>query len=131
MINGEGGRIPEENRVEYVMDMTETAATVWLGLTFNCNRCHDHKFDPLSQRDYYSLSAFFNQTPVDGSGGNPQTPPALEWPTKLQRSTLAKLNDDLKSVGKEVESLEKGLASDRAGPGKGKKGIGEDQSDPG
>ena len=48
MINGEGGRIAEENRVDYVMDMAETAGTVWLGLTFNCCRCHDHKFDPLT-----------------------------------------------------------------------------------
>ena len=56
MINGEGGRIAEENRIDYVMDMTETTGTVWLGLTMNCCRCHDHKFDPLMQRDYYSLS---------------------------------------------------------------------------
>ena len=121
MINGEGGRIPEENRVEYVMDMTETAATVWLGLTFNCNRCHDHKFDPFSQRDYYSLSAFFNQTPVDGSGGNPQTPPALEWATQRQRITLAKLNDAVKAIGKEVEPFERGLAAIAADAEKTKK----------
>src|SRR5690606_30626445 len=52
-INGEGGRIDEENRVDYGMDMTETTGTAWLGLTFNCTRCHDHKFDPLTRRDYY------------------------------------------------------------------------------
>ena len=68
-INGEGGRIAEENRIDYVMDMTETAGTVWLGLTLNCCRCHDHKFDPLAQREYYSLFAFFNQTPITGGGG--------------------------------------------------------------
>ncbi|MEX0711826.1 MAG: DUF1549 domain-containing protein, partial [Pirellulales bacterium] len=56
MINGEGGRIAEENRVDYVMDMTETMGTVWLGLTLNCCRCHDHKYDPLTRRDYYRLS---------------------------------------------------------------------------
>lgn len=78
MINGEGGRIPEENRVEYVMDMTETVGTVWLGLTFNCCRCHDHKFDSLTQAEYYQLFAFFNQTPVDGSGRDPQTLPVVE-----------------------------------------------------
>ncbi len=80
MINGEGGRIPEENRAEYVMDMTETAGSIWLGLTLNCCRCHNHKYDPLTQEDYYRLFAFFNQTPVDGGGGNPQTPPVLEAP---------------------------------------------------
>src|SRR5262245_27709346 len=81
-INGEGGRIAEENRIDYVMDMTETTGTVWLGLTFNCCRCHDHKFDTLTQRDYYSLFAFFNQTPVNGGGGDPRTPPVLEFKTK-------------------------------------------------
>jgi hypothetical protein len=83
MINGEGGRIPEENRVDYVMDMAETTGTVWLGLTFNCCRCHDHKFDALSQRDYYGLFAFFNQTPVNGGGGDPATKPVLEVVPKL------------------------------------------------
>ena len=84
MINGEGGRIPEENRVDYVMDMTETMGTVWLGLTLNCSRCHDHKYDPVSQKDYYGLFGLFNQTPVDGSGGDPQTRPTLEAPSPAQ-----------------------------------------------
>ena len=72
-INGEGGRIPEENRVDYAMDMVETTGTVWMALTLNCCRCHDHKYDPLTQRDYYSLYAFFNQMPGDGSDRDPQT----------------------------------------------------------
>ena len=121
MINGEGGRIPEENRVEYVMDMTETAATVWLGLTFNCNRCHDHKFDPLSQRDYYGLSAFFNRTPVDGGGGNPQTPPIIEWPSKRQEAKLAEVNDVVKAIGKGVETFEERIASNKIDDEKAKK----------
>jgi hypothetical protein len=91
MINGEGGRIAEENRVDYVMDMAETAGTVWLGLTFNCCRCHDHKFDALSQRDYYGLFAFFNQTPIDGGGGNPATPPVLEYRTADVPSRIVKV----------------------------------------
>ena len=85
MINGEGGRIAEENRIDYVMDMSETVGTVWLGLTLNCCRCHDHKYDPLSQRDYYGFFAFFNQTPVNGGGGDPQTPPVLTAPTDRQK----------------------------------------------
>ncbi len=89
MINGEGGRIAEENRVDYVMDMSETMGTVWLGLTLNCCRCHDHKFDPLKQTEYYQLSAFFNQTPVDGGGGDPQAAPALPAPTAEQAIQLA------------------------------------------
>lgn len=66
--NGEGGRIAEESRVENVFDRTETVATVWMGLTFECARCHDHKYDPISQRDYYRMFAFFNQTSESGGG---------------------------------------------------------------
>jgi hypothetical protein len=60
---GEGGIIPEEYRVEYVADRTQTTATVWMGLTLGCARCHDHKYDPISQKDFYRLFAYFNQIP--------------------------------------------------------------------
>ena len=66
--NGEGGRISEETRIENCFDRTETMATVWMGMTFECARCHDHKYDPISQRDYYRLFAFFNQTSETGGG---------------------------------------------------------------
>lgn len=110
MINGEGGRIAEENRVEYVMDMTETAGTVWLGLTLNCCRCHDHKFDPLTQHDYYRLSAFFNQTPVNGGGGNPQTPPVLDAPSDDQRQRLAELDSRVDQLQPALRQREEELA---------------------
>jgi hypothetical protein len=106
MINGEGGRIAEENRVDYVMDMSETTATVWLGLTFNCCRCHDHKFDPLTQRDYYSLFAFFNQTPITGGGGDPQTRPVLEMASREQTAKLDELAQKVRSAAAEVDDLE-------------------------
>lgn len=67
-INGEGGIIPEEYRVEYVADRTQTTATAFLGLTLECARCHDHKYDPVSQKEYYQLSAFFNQVNEEGQG---------------------------------------------------------------
>jgi mono/diheme cytochrome c family protein len=107
MINGEGGRIPEENRVDYVMDMTETVGTVWLGLTLTCCRCHDHKYDPLSMRDYYGLFAFFNQTPVTGAGGDPQSPPVLEVATKEHADRLAALNVALGAAARAVEQAER------------------------
>jgi hypothetical protein len=94
-INGEGGRIPEENRVDYIFDMTETTSTIWLGLTFTCARCHDHKFDPVTRRDYYSLFAFFNQTLVDGGGGDPQAPPNIELASEDQKAHMAKFEADL------------------------------------
>ncbi|MDR3637392.1 MAG: PSD1 and planctomycete cytochrome C domain-containing protein [Isosphaeraceae bacterium] len=109
MINGEGGRIAEENRVDYVMDMAETTGTVWLGLTFNCCRCHDHKFDPLTQRDYYSLFAFFNQTPVNGGGGDPQTPPVIPYVTNAQSATLSRWNHAVDAAAKAVDASERQL----------------------
>ncbi|MCC6507471.1 MAG: PSD1 domain-containing protein, partial [Pirellulaceae bacterium] len=111
MINGEGGRIAEENRVEYVMDMTETTGTIWLGLTLNCCRCHDHKFDPLSQQDYYKMSAFFNQTPVDGSGRNAQTPPVLEVPNEQQRQKETEIQAQLAALRQTMRQREQELAA--------------------
>ncbi len=106
MINGEGGRIAEENRIDYLFDQTETVATVWLGATFNCTRCHDHKFDPYTQRDYYGLLAFFNQTRVDGSGGDPQTPPNLGVPSREQAERLRDMDAQLKVVLQAAEDFE-------------------------
>ncbi|MCC6884559.1 MAG: DUF1553 domain-containing protein [Verrucomicrobiales bacterium] len=62
----EGGAIPEELRVEYVVDRVKTTSTVWLGLTMECAQCHDHKYDPISQREYYQFFAYFNNTSDPG-----------------------------------------------------------------
>ncbi len=77
MITHEGGTIPEENLVTYGVDRTRTFGEAVLGLTFGCAQCHDHKFDPITQRDYYSLFAFFNQTsePSHGGDGGANAPP--------------------------------------------------------
>jgi len=69
MVNYEGGIIDEEFRVEYVADRVVTTSTVWLGLTMRCARCHDHKFDPLTMRDFYSFFAYFNNVPERGFDG--------------------------------------------------------------
>ncbi len=74
MTNGEGGRDPEESRIDYVIDRVNTTGTVWLGLTLGCTQCHDHKFDPVSQKDYYSLFAFFNSIDETGSAGTKAKP---------------------------------------------------------
>jgi hypothetical protein len=91
--NGEGGIIPEEYQVEYVVDRVETTATVWLGLTAGCARCHDHKFDPVSQKEFYQLFAYFNNVPEFGRAikiGN--SPPYLASPTKAQQAQLRDLD---------------------------------------
>ncbi len=111
MINGEGGRIAEENRIEYVMDMTETMGTVWLGLTLNCCRCHDHKYDPISNQEYYQLFSFFNQTPVTGGGGDPQTAPNLPVPDAGQRKQLAEIASELTEVDAQLSRLAKSLVA--------------------
>ncbi len=67
MLNGEGGAIPEEQRNVALFDRVDTTSTTWLGLTMTCARCHDHKYDPLTQKDYYSLMAFFNKVPETGT----------------------------------------------------------------
>lgn len=69
-LNGEGGIIDEEYRVEYVADRAETAATVMLGVTMQCARCHDHKYDPISQEDYYRFYSFFNSVHESGIAAN-------------------------------------------------------------
>ena len=109
MINGEGGRIPEENRIEYVFDMTETVGTVWLGLTLNCCRCHDHKYDPVAQKEYYALFAFFNQTPVTGAGGDPQTKPVVEFSTPEAEAKLKEARARAAAATKELVELERFL----------------------
>ncbi len=90
--NAEGGIIPEEYAVEYVVDRVDTTATVWLGLTLGCSRCHDHKFDPFSQREYYQLFAFFNNVPEKGRAikfGN--SPPFVKTPTREQQRQLQEM----------------------------------------
>ena len=114
-INGEGGRIAEENRIDYLFDQTETVATVWLGATFNCTRCHDHKFDPYSQKDYFGLMAFFNQTSVDGSGGNPRTPPVLPVLDREMQARVADAEQGLAHFIRDTEAIEQRRFQPEAG----------------
>ena len=82
MINFEGGAIPEEYLVEYVADRAETTADAWMGLTMGCARCHTHKYDPISHKEYYQFFAFFNNVDekgLDGRTGNAK--PYLKLPT--------------------------------------------------
>lgn len=69
-LNSESGIVPEEYRLKYVADRTNTTATAFLGLTMECASCHDHKFDPISQKEYYQMSAFFNNIKELGMIGN-------------------------------------------------------------
>ena len=104
-LNGEGGRIAEESRVEYVIDRVETTAAVWLGLTAGCGRCHDHKYDPISQEEFYQLYAFFNN--IDESGGvdrGGNAAPVKKIPTPQQVFQQRRLGDRLAQLQRELET---------------------------
>jgi len=96
----EGGAIAEEYQVLYTRDRTETTSQVWMGLTAGCAVCHDHKFDPLSTREFYSLAAFFNNTTQAAMDGNiKDTPPIIFVPRSEDREKwdeLTRLMADVK-----------------------------------
>jgi Protein of unknown function (DUF1553)/Protein of unknown function (DUF1549)/Concanavalin A-like lectin/glucanases superfamily/Planctomycete cytochrome C len=95
-IDYEGGAIPAEYHVEYVVDRVSTTGTTWLGLTIGCARCHDHKFDPIKQKDFYRFFAFFNTVPergLDGITGNAE--PVLELPSPEQQRRRAELESEI------------------------------------
>ncbi|MGB8169757.1 MAG: DUF1553 domain-containing protein [Chthoniobacteraceae bacterium] len=104
MINFEGGAIAEEYLAAYVKDRTNTFATAFLGLTLACCECHDHKFDPVTQKEYYQMYSYFNAVPekgLDGREGN--AAPVLSLATPEQNARLAELR-------KKVEAADKALA---------------------
>ncbi len=114
-LNGEGGRIVEEWFAETVIDRVETVGLTWLGLTLNCCRCHDHKYDPVTQKEFYQFFSFFNSVDETGvldafggagakrKGGNSK--PVLELPTPAEE----KQENELKALVKAAEQKE-GLA---------------------
>jgi hypothetical protein len=105
----EGGSIEEEFRTEYVSDRVNTFGTAMLGLTLECARCHDHKFDAITQRDYYSLSAFFNSIDESGlySHFTSATPtPALRlWPDDTQAQRHRALTDAIARIERRLEAV--------------------------
>ena len=95
----EGGVIPEEFRVEYVVDRVKTTGNVWMGLTMECAQCHDHKYDPISQKEYYQFYAFYNNNADPGmQTRNGNTAPMLEiYPDHPKRR--ADLKNKIKTEG--------------------------------
>jgi hypothetical protein len=92
----EGGVIPEEYVVLYARDRTETTSQVWMGLTTGCAVCHDHKYDPITMRDFYSLSAFFNNTTQNAMDGNiHNTPPIIPVPRGEDRPRFDAIGKEL------------------------------------
>ena len=104
MHNGEGGRDPAESRVDYVLDRTNTMGTLWLGLTLGCTQCHDHKFDPISQRDYYSLTAYFNSIQEDGRAGG-GAKPFLKYRSPLAKQAVDEAALFLSDMKKQLDDV--------------------------
>jgi len=104
MINFEGGAIPEEYQVEYVVDRVEATSNTWMGMTLGCARCHDHKYDPIKQRDFYRFFAFFNTIPekgLDGRKGN--AAPVVQIPSPEQAAELAAVKKTLAETAKVLD----------------------------
>jgi hypothetical protein len=109
--NAEGGIIPEEYQVEYVVDRVDTTATVWLGLTMGCARCHDHKYDPIRQKEYYQVFAYFNNIPESGRAikeGN--SPPYIKAPLADDQTRLQELDAEIERVASRWLGLQPALA---------------------
>ena len=109
--NEETGSIPEEFIAEYTADRVETTATIWLGQTFNCARCHDHKHDPFTQQDFYRLKAFFHNINEKGIGDYEvsirlSSPPYLMLPTVEQQADLERLDLELRDAESQRDELQ-------------------------
>jgi hypothetical protein len=106
MHNGEGGRIAEETRVENVFDRVETTATIWLGATFTCCRCHDHKYDPFTLRDYFGLYDIYNQMSETGQGRGGQAPPVIDMSTPAEEERVKEARERHAKVAEDVVAFE-------------------------
>ncbi|MCE9605029.1 MAG: DUF1553 domain-containing protein [Planctomycetia bacterium] len=104
MTTNEGGTIADENLAGYARDRVETTAWVWLGLTANCAVCHDHKFDPITQRDFYAMSAFFRNTTQGSHDGNiKDTKPVLFLPQGPDAARYQKLAGEVVAARETLE----------------------------
>lgn len=122
---GEGGAIGEEYDAIYATDRVETVSAIWLGLTTGCAACHDHKFDPVSTKEFYSLTAFFRNTPMSSLDGNKaEHPPNVFVPPREDRELWGTLASEISDAEKQLaerkkaalQSFETWLANPTIGP---------------
>jgi mono/diheme cytochrome c family protein len=105
MVNFEGGADPNEYLTKYIVDRVTTTATVFLGSTLACTECHDHKYDPFTQREFYQLYAYFNSVPEQGLDGQKENPkPSLRVPSPEQTAELEKYRGELAAVEAQIQA---------------------------
>jgi hypothetical protein len=112
--NAEGGLIAAEFAAEYVVDRVATTSSVFLGVTVGCARCHDHKYDPFTQKEFYQLFAYFNNVPEGGHGRRGNSDPYIKAPTREQQAELKKLDDQVEAARARFARLEPVMASAEA-----------------
>ncbi|MEP6667632.1 MAG: PSD1 and planctomycete cytochrome C domain-containing protein [Chthoniobacter sp.] len=110
MCNVEAGTDPEENRVNQVIDRVNTMGMAWLGTTLECMQCHDHKYDPFKQRDYYGLFAFFNGTELEADRSNPKVPGSIRFLGPYMRVSDPAAEAKLQQVNKEIAATKSQIA---------------------
>ena len=117
---GEGGAIPEEYLAIYAKDRVDTTATVWLGLTLGCASCHDHKFDPITTKEFYQFTAFYRNTSMSAlDGNNGEHPPVVRIITKENREEISKIGPELATARAELTTSLQAASSKAAGWARG------------
>lgn len=105
--NSESGLVPEEFQLENAVDRVDTTSTLWMGLTISCARCHDHKYDPISTKEYYQLIAFFNNIPESGRAVKARnSAPFMPAPNKAQQQKILELEAKVKATQAAMDSKE-------------------------
>ena len=106
----EGGAIDEEFQVRYAVDRVETTSTAWMGLTMGCAVCHDHKLDPISQKEFYQVFSIFNNISEKAMDGNALLPPpSLPLPTPEQEKSQTEFDNRIKELEKEAHEIVAGM----------------------
>ena len=101
----EGGSIDEEYYVQYAIDRADTTSTVWMGLTVGCAQCHDHKYDPITQKEFYQLYAYFNNITERAMDGNRKdSPPVVKLPTPEQEAELAAFDEQIAELDAQTKA---------------------------
>lgn len=109
--NVEAGTEPEESRINQVIDRVNTTGAVWLGSTLECAQCHNHKYDPFSQRDYYSLLAYYNNTEKEAERSNPKTPGSIRFNGSPMTLRDPARDSQREELAKQIKVLDQQIAA--------------------